>query len=123
MQRSMLLMSSLFLSRPPMTISSSVSGIMAKVQERRGMGSLATFNHCSVCGMYILMVEEGRSPPIATSEPWNDAMAGLLAGVSRSGCHSVGWGPLLVSLAEHWDMALDMSIGMDTLTAEKSHNT
>ena len=69
------------------------------------------------------MVEEAGLPPIATSDPLRVVVVGHLVGVSGSGCHSVGWGPLLVSLAGLWDTASDMSIGMDTLTVEHSHTT
>ena len=66
------------------------------------------------------MVEEAGLPLIATSDPWSVVVVGSLVGVSGSGCHLV---PLLVSLAELWDTASEMSIGMDTLTAECPHTT
>ena len=69
------------------------------------------------------MVEEAGAPPIATSESLSAVMVGSLVGVSGSGCHSVGLGPLVVSLAGLWDMASDMSTGIDILTEEFHHTT
>ena len=67
------------------------------------------------------MVEEGeKRSPTARSKPWNDVMVGWLVGVRGSGCHSVDLVSLVAVLR---DMASDMNIGMDTLTADFPHTT
>ena len=51
-----------FSSLPPMSIICFVSCRTTHVQPLCGVGSCATGSHCSVCGMYMNIVEEKESP-------------------------------------------------------------